>query len=99
MSIRLEPELLIMSGGEPALILGCTTVEICSVAEKATLEFGHFLLYSGMCTSVAYVVLKPPLKMMISTGAFGSMPSGFSADFWPPDCCCWELSLDPLLTH
>jgi hypothetical protein len=32
-------------------------------------------------TFVAYVVLKPPLKMMISTGAFGSMPSGLSADF------------------
>jgi hypothetical protein len=40
--------LLIMSGGEPALIRGCTTVEICSVAEKATLDSGHFLLYSGM---------------------------------------------------
>ena len=83
----------------PALIRGWTTVAICSVAEYVILASGHFLLNSGVSTSVAYAVPRPPLKMTISTGFLGSIPSGLSADLAPPPA--FEVSVSPssLLTQ
>src|SRR4051812_44604828 len=83
MSISFEPALLTMSGGVELANRGCRTVEISSVCEKLTVASGNFFLYDGMCTSVAYLVPRPPLKMTTSSGALGSTPSGLSADLAP----------------
>jgi hypothetical protein len=95
MSIRPAPALLTMSGGSPALIRGWTTLPISVVSENATLASGNSLLYDGTWTSVAYLVPSPPLKMMISSGAFASTPSGLVLDLSPSACSCGSSEPPP----
>jgi hypothetical protein len=59
---------------------------ISVVSLNATFDSGNDLLYDGMCTSVAYFVPRPPLKMMTSSGAFASTPSGLVSLFSPSAC-------------
>ncbi len=72
-----------MSGGSLLENRGCSTVAISSACENFTLAFGNFFLYDGMCTSVAYLVPSPPLKMTTSSSASALTPNGLSALFSP----------------
>src|SRR2546430_13774253 len=55
------------------------------VLDSLTSALGNAFLYSGMCPSVAYLSPKPPLKMITSSGALGSTPSGLLPPWAPPE--------------
>ncbi len=63
-----------------------------------TVAFGNAFLYSGSCTSVAYLSPYPPLKITTSSGASSLTPSGFVALLVPPELLPL-LSLPPLVAH